>query len=510
MKRRILCMSAALVFLFLLLPLCVSALSPSTDVTDTYKKSRFYERLCAVELTGDQRRDILNVAISQLGYHEGNSKADFGGDNWSGTGNYVEYNYGNRYTYSNNDTYSYYWCASFVTWCARQAKISTSVIINSVSCDKFVDYFISRSCYHTRASGYEPTAGDLIFYLTAGADRRHASHIGIVVGTDSKNVYAIEGNTSRGLVNYRSYAKTNTYIVGYASPAYTGAQGDYSDFPHSSGYIEPGYYTVTASSLNMRSEATTSSSVVSGVPKGEDLYITEASGDWGKTEYGDRSGWVYLTYVQPSGKVRYSLSFDCGDSDTSIEPISTLPDKEIVIPTKTPVIMGKIFLGWAKEKGATKAEYVAGSKVKLTENMTLYAVYEPRKITVEFYDYDGTLLEKTVYNYGDKVKEAEHPVRQSDGEFDYIFKEWNIWFDDEAVRNRKYTAVYEAVPITATVHDSDDISDNSDIQVIASADPEDGQDNGGGGCAGFAAPQALLLTLLCGTGAALIVKKRLG
>ena len=260
----------------------------------------------------------------------------------------------------------------------------------------------------------------------------------------------------------------------------------------------------------MRSEATTSSSVVSGVPKGEDLYITEASGDWGKTEYGGKSGWVYLTYVQPSGKVRYSLSFDCGDSDTSIEPISTLPDKEIVIPTKTPVIMGKIFLGWAKEKGATKAEYVAGSKVKLTENMTLYAVYEPRKITVEFYDYDGTLLEKTVYNYGDKVKEAEHPVRPSDGEFDYIFKEWNIWFDDEAVMNRKYTAVYEAVPVTATVQDSDDISDNSDIQVIASADPEDGQDNGGGGCAGFAAPQALLLTLFCGIGTALIVKKRLG
>ena len=76
--------------------------------------------------------------------------------------------------------------------------------------------------------------------------------------------------------------------------------------------------------------------------------------------------------------------------------------------------------------------------------------------------------------------------------------------------NRKYTAVYEAVPITETVQRSDDISDNSDIQVIASADPEDGRDDGGSGCAGFAAPQALLLTLFCGIGTALIVKKRLG
>ena len=74
--------------------------------------------------------------------------------------------------------------------------------------------------------------------------------------------------------------------------------------------------------------------------------------------------------------------------------------------------------------------------------------------------------------------------------------------------NRKYTAVYEAVPVTATANDSDGDSDNSDIQVIASVGPADGQD--GGGCAGFAAPQALLLTLFCGIGTALIVKKRLG
>lgn len=504
MKKRIPCMVVMSVLLFSLMSLCVSALSPATDVTDAYKKSRFYERLCKVELTGDQRRDILNVAISQLGYHEGNSKDDFGGDNWGGKNNYVEYNYGNRYTYSNNDTYSYYWCASFVTWCARQAKIPTSVVINSVSCDKFVDDFKSKSRYHTRASGYEPTAGDLIFYLTPGADRRYASHIGIVVGTDSKNVYAIEGNTSRGLVNYRAYDKANTYIVGYASPDYAGVTGDYSDYPHLDGYIEPGYYTVTATSLNMRSGATTSASSILTVPKGEDLYITEASGDWGKTEYGGKSGWVYLTYVQPSGKIRYTVSFDCGDSDTSVDPISVLPGGTVIIPSKYPVITGKVFLGWSKSKGASKADYASGSKITLNEDLTLYAVYEPRKITVEFYDHDGTLLEKTVYNYGDKVKEAEHPVRPSDGEFDYTFKEWDLWFDDEAVRNRKYTAVYEATPTTASAGASDEAPDDSDIQVAASADVNDGRT---GGCGGVSAPQ-VLLTLLCGVGAAFIFRKK--
>ena len=108
-----------------------------------------------------------------------------------------------------------------------------------------------------------------------------------------------------------------------------------------------------------------------------------------------------------------------------------------------------------------------------------------------------------------KVKEADHPTRPSDGEFDYSFKEWDLWFDDEAIMNRKYTAVYEAIPITATASDTvrKDPSD-SDIQVVATADPDG--DMNGSGCGGFSAAQSLLLTLTCGAGIAFALKKRLG
>ena len=36
--------------------------------------------------------DIVNVALSQKGYHEGNSNDDLGGNNANGTNNYTEYN----------------------------------------------------------------------------------------------------------------------------------------------------------------------------------------------------------------------------------------------------------------------------------------------------------------------------------------------------------------------------------------------------------------------------------
>lgn len=502
MKKRIIGLLAALAIVLPVTLISASALTPTYTVTDAYKSSKFYDRLCAVELTGDQRRDILNVAISQLGYHEGNSKDDFNGYNWSGSNNYVEYNYGNRNTYSNNGTYSYAWCASFVTWCARQAQIPTSTIINSVSCDKFVQSFSSVSRYHTRDSGYEPTPGDLIFYLSANADRQSASHIGIVVGTDEKDVYAIEGNTGRGLVNLRSYEKSNTYIVGYAEPAYTGTTGDYSGYPLLSGYIEEGYYTVTASSLNMRASSSTSSNVVCSIPNGTELYITEANGDWGKTTYGGKSGWVYLTYVQPKDNIYCTISFDANGSDAEIAPISVRQGSVAVISSDTPRWTGKTFLGWSTVSDAQTAEYIPGSKITLEEDMTLYAVWTTRKITVEFYDYDGTLIDKTVYNYGDKLIEPEHPVRESDGEYDYFFKDWGMWLEEYAVLNRTYVAQY-----TQTERTDTSTVEESETAVPVMAEPNETEPTSG--CGSFATAEYCMLLIVLAVGTVITVRKRI-
>ena len=90
------------------------ALTPSYNVSSQYKASKYYTNLINVKLTGNQAQDIANVALSQEGYHEGNSNADLGGGS-SGTSNYTEYGYwfGNQFN----------WCAVFVSWCASQAGI---------------------------------------------------------------------------------------------------------------------------------------------------------------------------------------------------------------------------------------------------------------------------------------------------------------------------------------------------------------------------------------------------
>ena len=50
----------------------VSAAAKSLEysASSSYKKSVYYERLMNVKLTGDQVTDIVNVAKSQVGYHE--------------------------------------------------------------------------------------------------------------------------------------------------------------------------------------------------------------------------------------------------------------------------------------------------------------------------------------------------------------------------------------------------------------------------------------------------------
>ena len=426
----------------------VNALAPSYTVTDTYKKSIFYKRLESLKLTGDERRDIVNIAITQLGYHEGNSQSDFDGMNYGGASNYVEYNYANRKTYSNNNTYSYAWCASFVTWCARQAGIETATVINSVSCDYFVSDFKSKSRYKTRSSGYSPIAGDLIFFKAPDANRTYASHIGIVVGTDSGYVYTIEGNTSRGLVNARKYALDNSTIVGYAVPGYKGAVGNYEDFELLSGYVEPGTYTVNSSvPLNIRSGPSTSYSKVGEIPNGAKVVTDEASGDFARITYNGITGWVSLKYLRLTECYAYKITYQTGDKGEAIanthKQFGVLAKITSEIPTKE----GYAFIGWSKNKNAKEPDYFSGDSYESDSDITLYAVWRPLLVTVEFYDDNGELIHKKDYEYGDSVILPDNPDGKVVDGVIYIFDSWDSDVDPVATESRKYTAVYRAVDI---------------------------------------------------------------
>lgn len=215
----------------------IDDVSATFDVTyeasDAYKSGKYYENLKKVPKSGDQAINVVAIALSQVGYHEGDSDADFGGLNESGKGDFVEYNmiFGKI---DNNIGYGYSWCASFATWCLRQAgvTIEQSAQTNAktyISSWQWKRAFEAASAF-SLAEGYTPAMGDIIFFKDVDDPQLYVetSHVGIVLYSDEENVYTIEGNANTVMGNEQTFdsvaIKTHPldskFIVGYGKPAY--------------------------------------------------------------------------------------------------------------------------------------------------------------------------------------------------------------------------------------------------------------------------------------------------
>ena len=203
-------------------------LTPSYTPSAYYRSGKYYTQLCNVSLTGNQRTDLVNVARSQLGYHEGDSIEDLNGTG-SGSGNYSEYGYWFG-TQVKGNTYGHYyaWCAMFVSWCARQAGIPTSVISNAAYAH--ADGSNSSGGYsyfhvdYKSPTEYTPQEGDLIFFDKA-SQAGEWDHVGIVIGVSNGQVYTIEGNASNAVIS-GSYPLTDAEIQCYGLPKYVNGEPD--------------------------------------------------------------------------------------------------------------------------------------------------------------------------------------------------------------------------------------------------------------------------------------------
>ena len=195
-------------------------LTPSYTPSASYRSGKYYTQLCNVSLTGNQRTDLVNVARSQLGYHEGNNESHLYGGS-SGSNNYTEYGYwyGTQVQGSSSGFYKS-WCAIFISWCARQAGIPTSIISNATYACAGSDYGDFKNLDFYSRGSYTPKVGDLIFFDWPG-DPTHWDHVEIVIGVDSSNVTTLGGNTSSNDVKTRSLSLSNSNIKGYGVPKYT-------------------------------------------------------------------------------------------------------------------------------------------------------------------------------------------------------------------------------------------------------------------------------------------------
>ena len=113
--------------------------------------------------TGDMRQDLIGVALTQVGYTEGPNNDTKYGD-WMNLSNHP-------------------WCGIFVSWCARQAGIPTSVLKSTGIANP--KYFGLN--YYT-IDEYTPRPGDLFF-------KKNFSHVGIVYTVGTTTFTTIEGNT---------------------------------------------------------------------------------------------------------------------------------------------------------------------------------------------------------------------------------------------------------------------------------------------------------------------------
>lgn len=188
-----------------------------------YMSGKYYRALAEVQLTGDPRTDIVNIAKSQVGYQEGGSSNQLSGEVYGGV-NYTEY--GRWYGVQNM------WCAMFASWCADVAGVSTGIIPKHAYTPDGLKWFRDRGLAYSRAKvaagEYTPQPGDLI-YFKSSRNKNPTNHVGIVTGYSNGTVYAIEGNTSSasistngGVVAEKSYPITNTYIVYICCPDYEG------------------------------------------------------------------------------------------------------------------------------------------------------------------------------------------------------------------------------------------------------------------------------------------------
>lgn len=189
--------------------------------SESYMSGKYYQALKQIKLTGDARTDIVNVALSQVGYLEGTYFDELSGE-ICGYLNATEY--GEWYQMQDQ------WCAIFMSWCAAVAGISEDVMPKHSYTPIGLQWFRSRGRAYSRArvaaGAYTPQPGDLI-YFKSGSTPNPTNHVGLVTEYRDGIVYTVEGNTSSpsifssgGTVAAKSYAITNTYIVYICSPDY--------------------------------------------------------------------------------------------------------------------------------------------------------------------------------------------------------------------------------------------------------------------------------------------------
>ncbi len=126
-----------------------------------------------------------------------------------------------------------------------------------------------------------------------------------------------------------------------------------------------------------------------------------------------------VTVTAETVQVAFDLN---GSTDTAPATQNVAKGSTAVKPSKIITRDGYTFLGWSKDKDAKEADWTFGpGGTKVTEDVTLYAVWQANQFTVTF-DPDGGKLNGSASQtvaYGETLKNPGTPTREG-----YVFTGW--------------------------------------------------------------------------------------
>mgnify|MGYP001011813836 CR=1 FL=1 len=131
---------------------------------------------------------------------------------------------------------------------------------------------------------------------------------------------------------------------------------------------------------------------------------------------------------------KYTVTFNDEDRITTKEVNYNAKVEPVTNQGKT----GYTFKYWSIEKGGEEYNF----NTLVTENITLYAVYEINTYKVIFKNYDGSTLQEETLEYRALPKyKGEVPTREKTKEYTYTFKGWDKEIT-EVTNNQEYIATY--------------------------------------------------------------------
>lgn len=175
---------------------------------------------------GYDKHKVIEVATSQIGYHEKASGSNLDSDTGnSGSANWTKYarDLDALSGFYNGRKNGFAWCDVFVDWCFVKAygRAGAQYLLcqpdNSAGagCSFSAQYFNAKGQFHKG----DPQPGDQIFF---GSGWNNVWHTGLVISVGNNHVYTVEGNTTDS-VGRRSYALNDSSIWGYGRPDYAAA-----------------------------------------------------------------------------------------------------------------------------------------------------------------------------------------------------------------------------------------------------------------------------------------------